>query len=681
MGRKKRTKEQKKVETGRTISRAIREKDKGFLYYLIYIGLIALLLYPPYFRGMFFDKEFLPTHIFSGILFLLYIIYKTKVLKEYNVFTSPMDYAAIALVAAYFISIFVATNVRSAIGEFLKYINYFIAFYLVSDLPRTKNDIKAILWAMVISAFGVAFVGIGAAAGSFTYRGAFVNGRINSTLQYPNTLAAYLTAAFMISTSLWATAEERLQKAVLAFINYTLFLCFLFTLSRGAWLLFPAFYLILVLGMPGQHRMKVIGYSFQSFIAGVLASPGFGMAISAGEKTKVWLWYIAGAALSIALFYITEKISERFALQIKPKVVLSVFIILIILGGTAAYVAFTTEEALTISHSADEEASWKTKWYPIQDVKPDTEYTLKITVSSKPGEEEGQWGAGVLINSYDEAGNSVRILNEYIEEEMTEEPREITFTTRPDTVRLNIGFSNRFPNTEATFYTAELYETNDISSAQRITLAYKYIPEAISRRISSINIESSSVAGRFTFYRDALKIIKDYPILGTGGGGWKAIYKAYQSYEYFTTEVHNYFLQLWVETGTVGLLALAALCITALVTVYRTLVSDIDISTKALTWGTLSGAVALLGHSGMDFNLSLGAVALYLWQLFGVIKFSGISSSQKDQQKEIKTAVSALPLAGISCVLIILSFLLYQGYSHGQQGVRSIEQQDIAKAR
>ncbi|MGB4469453.1 MAG: O-antigen ligase family protein, partial [Tepidanaerobacteraceae bacterium] len=593
----------------------------------------------------------------------------------------PMDYAAIALVAAYFISIFVATNVRSAIGEFLKYINYFIAFYLVSDLPRTKNDIKAILWAMVISAFGVAFVGIGAAAGSFTYRGAFVNGRINSTLQYPNTLAAYLTAAFMISTSLWATAEERLQKAVLAFINYTLFLCFLFTLSRGAWLLFPAFYLILVLGMPGQHRMKVIGYSFQSFIAGVLASPGFGMAISAGEKTKVWLWYIAGAALSIALFYITEKISERFALQIKPKVVLSVFIILIILGGTAAYVAFTTEEALTISHSADEEASWKTKWYPIQDVKPDTEYTLKITVSSKPGEEEGQWGAGVLINSYDEAGNSVRILNEYIEEEMTEEPREITFTTRPDTVRLNIGFSNRFPNTEATFYTAELYETNDISSAQRITLAYKYIPEAISRRISSINIESSSVAGRFTFYRDALKIIKDYPILGTGGGGWKAIYKAYQSYEYFTTEVHNYFLQLWVETGTVGLLALAALCITALVTVYRTLVSDIDISTKALTWGTFSGAVALLGHSGMDFNLSLGAVALYLWQLFGVIKFSGISSSQKDQQKEIKTAVSALPLAGISCVLIILSFLLYQGYSHGQQGVRSIEQQDIAKAR
>jgi len=680
LGRKQRIKEQKKVEKSKNISRAIREKEKGTLYYIIYIGLIILLLYPPYFRGMFFDREFLPTHIYSGMLFLLYIIYKTKVLKEYHAFNSPMDYASIALVGAYFLSIFAAANIRSAIGEFLKYINYFIAFYMVSDFARTKKDIKVILWAMVISAFGVAFIGIGSAAGTFTYNGAFVSGRINSTLQYPNTLAAYLTAAFMLSTSLWATAENRVQKAIIAFINYTLFLCFLFTLSRGAWLLFPAFYLILVVGMPGQHRMKVLGYSFQTFIAAVAASPGFGMAISADQKTKVWLWYIAGAVLSIALFYVIEKISERFAFHIKPKVVFSVFIIVILLGSIGAYVAFTTEAPLTISHSENEEASWKTSWYPIQDVKPDTEYTLKVTVSAKPGEEEDQWGAGVLINSYDEANNGVRIVNEYIKEEIAEEIREITFTTRSDTTRLNIGFSNHFPGTDATFYTAELYETNDLSSAQRITLAYKYIPEAISRRISSINIESSSVAGRFTFYRDALKIIKDYPILGTGGGGWEAIYKAYQSYEYFTTEVHNFFLQLWVETGTVGLLALAAFCITALITVYRTLVSDADITVKVLTWGAVSGAVALLGHSGMDFNLSLGAVALYLWQLFGAVKFSGVISSQVER-KEAKNAWPALTLGGVSCAFVILSFLLYQGYTNGQQAVRSIEQQDIAKAR
>lgn len=679
MGRKPSKKQEQKVEKSKNISRAIREKDRGFLYYIVYIGLIILLLYPPYFRGMFFDKEFLPTHIYSGILFLLYIIYKIKVLKEYRVFSSPMDYAAVALVVAYFLSIFVAVNIRSAIGELLKYINYFIAFYLVSDFVRSEEDRKAILWTMVISAFGVAFIGIGAAAGTFTYNGAIVGNRISSTLQYPNTLAAYLTAAFMLSTSLWATAHNRVQKAVLAFINYTLFLCFLFTLSRGAWLLFPVFYLILVVGMPGQYRLKVLGYSFQSFIIAVMASPGFGMAISANEKSKVWLWYIVGAILSIALFYIVEKISQRFAFHIKPKVVLSVFIIVILLGGIGAYTALTTEAALTISHGEDEEESLKTSWYPIQDVKPETEYTLKVSLSAKPGKEEGQWGAGVLINSYDEAGNSVRIVNEYIDEEITEEIREITFTTRPDTVRLNIGFANRYPNTQATFYTAELYETNDTSSAQRITLAYKYIPEAISRRLSSISVEDSSLSGRFTFYGDALKIIKDYPILGTGGGGWKAIYKAYQSYEYYTTEVHNFFLQLWVETGTVGILALVALCITAFISVYRTMISDVDITAKVLTWGTLSGVITLLGHSGMDFNLSLGAVALYLWQLLGIVKSSAITIQV--EQYKTKAVWPVLTLGGTICAFVIFSFILYQGYTYGQQAVRSVEEQDLIKAR
>ncbi|NLM44840.1 MAG: O-antigen polymerase [Clostridiales bacterium] len=679
MGKKQNVMQEQKVEKSKNISRAIREKDKGFLYYIVYIGLIILLLYPPYFRGMFFDKEFLPTHIYSGILFLLYLIYKIKVLKEYRVFNSPMDYAAIALVGAYFLSIFVAVNIRSAIGEFLKYINYFIAYYLVSDFARTEKDIKTILWTMVISAFGVAFIGIGAAAGTFTYNGAIVGNRISSTLQYPNTLAAYLTAAFMLSTSLWVTEESRAQKAILAFINYTLFLCFLFTLSRGAWLLFPAFYLILIVGMPNQYRLKALGYSFQSFIAAVLASPGFGMAISSSEKTKVWLWYIVGAISSIALFYITEKISERFAFRINPKVVLSIFTIVVLLGGIGVYVALTTEAPLTIAHGKDEEATWKTSWYPIQDVKPDTEYTLKVTVSARPGEEEGQWGAGILINSYDQVGNSVKIIEEYIDEKISEETREITFTTRPDTVRINIGFTNLFPNTEATFYAAELYETNDMFSAQRITLAYKYIPEAISRRLSSISVEDSSLSSRFTFYSDALKIIKDYPILGVGGGGWKAIYKAYQSYEYFTTEVHNFFLQLWVETGTIGFLALIALCITTFVAGIKMIFSDANIIIKVLTWGALSGIVALLGHSGMDFNLSLGAVTLYLWQMFGVIKF--LETAFKVEQRETRAILPGLALGGVACGFIIFSFMIYQGYTYGQQAVRSIEEQDIIKAR
>jgi tetratricopeptide (TPR) repeat protein len=196
------------------------------------------------------------------------------------------------------------------------------------------------------------------------------------------------------------------------------------------------------------------------------------------------------------------------------------------------------------------------------------------------------------------------------------------------------------------------------------------------------------------FYKDALKIIKDHPVLGTGGGGWKSVYFAYQSYRYFTTEVHSFFLQLWVETGTVGLLALIALWLAVFAAAYRVMKSDLDSGVRALTWGALSGAVALGGHSTVDFNLSLGAVALYLWSLFGIINsisFNSIvhsfaqneesSSGRKRRLKDSSPVFNLWPAAVVSCIFIIGSFFLYQGYTYGQQAVAYIQQQDIMKAR
>jgi tetratricopeptide (TPR) repeat protein len=706
MGRKQKLKEQKKMETAVTAGEARLLRDhrqagdrrdfrrQGTMYYIIYAGLVILLLYPPYFRGMFFDREFLPTHIYTGVLFLSWILYKSFILKENKLFRSPIDYAALALAGAYFISIFAAVNIRFAVGELLKYINYFMAFYLVSDIARTREDAGLILWAMVLSAFGVAFTGIGAAAGTLTYNGAFVGGRINSTIQYPNTLAAYLTAAFMISASLRATAGRRWQRGIASLINYTLFLCFLFTLSRAAWLMFPVFFLILIIGMPGEYRMKALGYSLETFTAAIVASPGFGSAVSAAQEGRAWMWYASGAALALILFYTAEKMSERFAVHIRPKAVIAALIVFAVLAGAGGYIAFTTEAPLTLSHAKDEPESWKTAWYPVEDVKPDTEYTLKVNISSTPGEKQEQWGAAVFINSVDENKNQTRILNEYVKEGLNGEVKEITFTTRPDTKSLYIGFSNFYPGTAAAFSNAELYEAGNPSSSRRLILAYKYIPQAVSRRISSISAGDRSVVERMVFYKDALKIIKDHPVLGTGGGGWKSVYFAYQSYRYFSTEVHSFFLQLWVETGTVGLLALIALWLAVFAAAYRAMRSDLDSGIRALTWGALSGAVALVGHSTVDFNLSLGAVALYLWSLFGIINSISLnsfahspaqseesSSGKKRRLKDSAPVFNLWPAAAVSCIFIIGSFFLYQGYTYGQQAVAYIQQQDILKAR
>jgi hypothetical protein len=445
--------------------------------------------------------------------------------------------------------------------------------------------------------------------------------------------------------------------------------------------MFPAFFLILIIGMPAEYRMKALGYSIETFVAAVLASPGFGTAISAANKNSAWMWYAAGAALTIVLFFIVEKISEHFALRIRPKVIITALIIFIILAGTGVYIALTTEAPLTLSHGENEPESWKTAWYPVENVKPDTEYTIEFNLTTKPGEKEGQWGAAIFVDSIDKDNNKASILTRDFKENINNQSKQFIFKTRQDTDKVLIGFSNFHSNTIAIFSDVNLYENQNMSYARHIIVAYKYLPQDIIRRILNINFEENSVQERLTFYKDAFKIIKDHPILGIGGGGWKAIYFAYQSYRYFSTEVHSFFLQLWVETGTIGLLVLISLWAFALISGFKVMRSDTHLEIKGLTWGTLTGAITLGGHSAMDFNLSLGAVALYLWELFGIIKSSSYMANPQENETSSTVAWPAWAYAAISCILIVPSFFLYQGYTYGQQAVRYIQQQDVMKAK
>lgn len=507
-----------------------------------------------------------------------------------------------------------------------------------------------------------------------------MGGRINSTLQYPNTLAAYLTAALMLGLGLQAVAEKQWQRFALSAINYTLFLTFLFTLSRAAWLMFPVFYLILIAGIPGAYKMKVLGYSLRCFAVGILVSPGFDSGISGGQGVKVWLWYLVGLILTPAIFYLFEKLSERFTVRIRPVALLSALIIIAILAGSGAYIAFTTEKPLTLSHEASESESWKTSWYTISNVEPDTEYVLKVTVTARPGSKENHWGGAVLINSVGENNKSQRIKNEYFNELLENQPVEIRFKTLEDTRKLQIGFSNRYPGTSATFSKAEIYKLSDKAAGQRIILAYKYIPEAIAKRIASISFGERSVQGRLSFYRDALKMIKDRPIIGWGGGGWKAAYFAYQSYRYFTTEVHSFFLQLMVETGILGLIAFLAVQVLIIRNIASNKVDDPVRGT--VNWSVLSSAFAVLGHSAVDFNLSLSAVAIYLWALFGFAAAEGASSATAERKRPIDTGSYAIWVAGILALIFVLgSGTLYAGYAYGQKAVGTLRNGDIAGAK
>lgn len=122
---------------------------------------------------------------------------------------------------------------------------------------------------------------------------------------------------------------------------------------------------------------------------------------------------------------------------------------------------------------------------------------------------------------------------------------------------------------------------------------------------------------RLTIDRDALKMFVQKPWLGWGLGVFPEIYPRFSS---LSTNLqvgaaHNDYLQLLVETGTVGFAAV----IWFLVTVFRSAVKKLKHwppgTNTAMTLAAILGITGILVHSLVDFNLQIPANAALFFVL------------------------------------------------------------------
>lgn len=126
-------------------------------------------------------------------------------------------------------------------------------------------------------------------------------------------------------------------------------------------------------------------------------------------------------------------------------------------------------------------------------------------------------------------------------------------------------------------------------------------PTPIKEQLDRINFQQHSFLERATIYKDSLKVIKDYPIFGTGSGGWASIYEKYQSNPYIARQAHNFLLQYAVEIGLIGLTVVLLLILLVLVlyvhNYYKTKIDSPHIIFYFIV-------ITLCIHSLLDFDFS-----------------------------------------------------------------------------
>jgi O-antigen ligase len=144
---------------------------------------------------------------------------------------------------------------------------------------------------------------------------------------------------------------------------------------------------------------------------------------------------------------------------------------------------------------------------------------------------------------------------------------------------------------------------------------------------------SEDFKSRWTIWEDAFKIVRDFPVLGSGLGTFAQIFPMYRTLHMrnLITHAENDFLQLASEVGLMGLGILFVLFIFLFFKAVSGIrsISSQD-SNRYIGIGGLAGILALMFHSLVERNLQIPANAFlytFLWAL--VLKTTNLRQGAK----------------------------------------------------
>ena len=140
--------------------------------------------------------------------------------------------------------------------------------------------------------------------------------------------------------------------------------------------------------------------------------------------------------------------------------------------------------------------------------------------------------------------------------------------------------------------------------------------------------------GRVQIWKGTVRLIRDFPLTGTGLGTFGIAYRKYQTslFQGFVDHTHNDFLEVASDTGLIGALLLFLPIFYVLGKMIVSFLGDARSYRRAVTLGCIGSTVAMLLHSITDFNLQIPANALVFSAILGIgYKTTSVESREEDR--------------------------------------------------
>jgi O-antigen ligase len=164
-----------------------------------------------------------------------------------------------------------------------------------------------------------------------------------------------------------------------------------------------------------------------------------------------------------------------------------------------------------------------------------------------------------------------------------------------------------------------------------------------------------SILDRFFIYGDSWNWLRDSPVFGTGLGSFETVYPAYQSLDLtaLVEHAHSDWLELALETGLVGLLAVLSAAALAGFGAARAWLSSESREMRALIGGALGAAAAFVIHSLFEFSFHIPGNAVVFFAIVGFLLSSTLWKNKAASRVRVEAPSVWTALAAIACFLCL----------------------------
>lgn len=153
--------------------------------------------------------------------------------------------------------------------------------------------------------------------------------------------------------------------------------------------------------------------------------------------------------------------------------------------------------------------------------------------------------------------------------------------------------------------------------------AIPVLPDSVLNRILTItNLNDTSTSSRFPQYEAAIRLLKHDPITGAGLGA-DAVRQAVKMNSYYQgtapfVHAHNTLMQIWAETGIVGLLAFCGSVIWTVKETARAVKTAEDQAARHIAIGGIAAILGAMVCGLADYLWTYPRIMFVFWFVFGL---------------------------------------------------------------